>query len=170
MGRVKSIAQRKKKTTNPSSNQPSPRTEDPSTNPQPVNIVPPEIQTKARPRDGLRPEVEWYVAPPSIIVARMVNNYLKKYVMPSDDAFDLYSQPKTTAPASRKKESRQHPGESNSNPSKKRARIEDPPVPVPSKETTPPPAPIDQNPSPAPTDPTPSPAPVDQTPLPTPVD
>ncbi|XP_062119084.1 uncharacterized protein LOC133832806 [Humulus lupulus] len=74
--------------------------------------------------------------------------------MPSDDAFDLYRQPKTTAPASRKRGSMRHPGESNSDPSKKRARTEDPPAPIPSKETTPP-APVDQTPPPAPVDPTP---------------
>ncbi|XP_062113945.1 uncharacterized protein LOC133824949 [Humulus lupulus] len=84
--------------------------------------------------------------------------------MPSDDAFDLYSLPKATAPASRKKESRRHPGESSSNPSKKRARIEDPPAPVPSKETTPPPAPVDQTLPPALVDQTPPPVPVDSTP------
>ncbi|XP_062104263.1 extensin-like [Humulus lupulus] len=85
-------------------------------------------------------------------------------VMPFDDAFGLDSLPKATAPTSRKKESRRHPGESSSDPSKKRAQTEDPPTPVPSKETTPPPALIDQTPPLAPIDPTPPPTPIDQTP------
>ncbi|XP_062085487.1 proline-rich receptor-like protein kinase PERK8 [Humulus lupulus] len=144
MGRVKSIAQRKKKTANPSSNQPSPRTENPSPNPQPVNTGKGKQKLPEHPEPILESSDE--------------------NVMPSDDAFDLYSQPKTTAPASRKKESRRHPGEGSSNPSKKRARTEDLHAPAPSKETTPPPAPIDQTPLPAPVDSTPPPAPVDQNP------
>ncbi|XP_062103452.1 uncharacterized protein LOC133814520 [Humulus lupulus] len=84
--------------------------------------------------------------------------------MTSDHAFDLYSLPKATTPASRKKESRWHPGESSRDPSKNRARTEDPPALVPSKENTPPPAPIDQTLPLAPVDQTPPPALVDSTP------
>ncbi|XP_062100508.1 extensin-like [Humulus lupulus] len=218
MGRMKYIARRKKRTANSPSNQPAPYTEEPSTNPQPIKIVPPKIQTKARPRDGLRPGVEWYVAPPSIVSARMdvrestVGNAtggeipeqhqdvsqpprrratgvtirepsnipraatiltqhgkgkqkLPKYtesilessdenVMNSREAFDRYSKPKAKTSASKRKESRQHPGESSSDPSKKRARTKGPPTPVHSKETTPSPAPVNLTP-PAPVDPTP---------------
>ncbi|XP_062089514.1 uncharacterized protein LOC133796049 [Humulus lupulus] len=134
MGRVKYTVHRKKRTANSPSNQPAPHTEEPSTNPKPVNTVPLEIQTKAQPRDDL---------------CQRSND------MPSNDAFDLYSQPKTTAPASRKKGSKRHPGESSSDPSKKRVMTKDPPTPIPSKETTHPPAPVDQTPPPASVDPTP---------------
>ncbi|XP_062093793.1 uncharacterized protein LOC133799819 [Humulus lupulus] len=74
--------------------------------------------------------------------------------MPYAEAFNLYSNPNAITPTSRKKMSRRHPGESSIDPSKKRARIEDPSTPLPSKETTPPPAPIDPTP-PAPIDLTP---------------
>ncbi|XP_062114350.1 uncharacterized protein LOC133825420 [Humulus lupulus] len=74
--------------------------------------------------------------------------------MPSGEAFDLYSNPNATNFVSMRKESRRHPRESSSDPSMKRARIEDPPAPQPSKDTTPPPAPVDPTP-PAPVDPTP---------------
>ena len=53
MGRMKSIAQRKKNTTKPSTTQPGPWTETPLTTPQPVNTSPPNILTKAQPRDVL---------------------------------------------------------------------------------------------------------------------
>ncbi|XP_062100093.1 uncharacterized protein LOC133805965 [Humulus lupulus] len=82
-------------------------------------------------------------------------------VMSAEDPFDLYSQTKTTTLASRKKESRKHPGESSSNPSRKMTWTEDPPVLVPSKDTTPPPAPVDQTSPPTPIDQTPPPSPTD---------
>ncbi|XP_062089694.1 lysine-rich arabinogalactan protein 18-like [Humulus lupulus] len=91
------------------------------------------------------------------------DNSVSEMVMSAEDPFHLYSQPKTTAPASRKKESRQHPGESSSNPSRKRTRTEDPPIPIPSKETTSPPAPVDQTSPPTPVDQNPPPSPADQT-------
>ncbi|XP_062089581.1 uncharacterized protein LOC133796115 [Humulus lupulus] len=83
--------------------------------------------------------------------------------MTSGDAFKLYNKPKARTSASKRKESRQYPGESSSDPSKKRARTEKPPTPVPSKEITPPPAPIDPTP-PTSIDSTPL-APINPTPL-----
>ncbi|XP_062089291.1 uncharacterized protein LOC133795853 [Humulus lupulus] len=81
------------------------------------------------------------------------------------EAFNLYSNPKAKTPASRRKESKRYPGESSSDPSKKRARTEDPPTHVPSKESTLPPAPVDPTP-PDPFDPIPpalvNPTPPDQ--------
>ncbi|XP_062100141.1 uncharacterized mitochondrial protein AtMg00810-like [Humulus lupulus] len=59
--------------------------------------------------------------------------------MPSDNAFDMYAS--ADAPPTRKKSSRQHTGEGGGEPSRKRARLEDPPTPAPSKSTTPPPPP-----------------------------
>ncbi|XP_062080947.1 uncharacterized protein LOC133785727 [Humulus lupulus] len=70
---------------------------------------------------------------------------------PTDKVFNLYTNPTTTTPASKKKSNRRQPREGCSDPSVKRARTKDPPAPTPSKETTPPPGPADQNP-PAPTD------------------
>ncbi|XP_062118730.1 vegetative cell wall protein gp1-like [Humulus lupulus] len=82
--------------------------------------------------------------------------------MPSGEVFDLYRNPNATAPASRKKASRRHPGESSSDPSKKRAQTENPPAPTPSKDMTSPLAPVDPTP-PASVDPT-STVPIDPTP------
>ena len=82
MGRVKYTARKKKKTSNSSSNQPATNTEGPSNDPQPINFSPPDIQPKARPRDGPRAETNWYVAPPSVILTRMMAKYSKKYVLP----------------------------------------------------------------------------------------
>ena len=82
MGRVKHIARRKKKTTQSPSNQPATNTKGPLNDPQPMNIAPPEIQPKARPRDGLRPKVDWYIVPPRFTSTRMVSRYLKKYGLP----------------------------------------------------------------------------------------
>ncbi|XP_062103730.1 uncharacterized protein LOC133814836 [Humulus lupulus] len=65
--------------------------------------------------------------------------------MPSDNAFDIYAS--ADAPLSRKKSSRQHPRESSGEPSRERARLEDPPAPSPSKSTTPPPPPPRTTPS-----------------------
>ncbi|XP_062109646.1 uncharacterized protein LOC133821232 [Humulus lupulus] len=56
--------------------------------------------------------------------------------------FDRYTAP--AAPSSWKKESKWHRGESSNAPSTKKARTEDLPAAAPSKETTPPPAPLDQ--------------------------
>ncbi|XP_062114441.1 vegetative cell wall protein gp1-like [Humulus lupulus] len=84
--------------------------------------------------------------------------------MSVEDIFDLYSEPEPAARPSKKKGSKQHRGESSSNPPTKKTQIADPPIPVPSKETTPPPAPIDQTSPPAPTDQTRPPAPVNQHP------
>ncbi|XP_062114773.1 proline-rich receptor-like protein kinase PERK8 [Humulus lupulus] len=78
--------------------------------------------------------------------------------MPAKKAFDLY-----TNPASNKKSSQCHPGEGCSDLSAKRARMEDPPAPTPTKETTPPSTPVNQNP-PAPVDQTPPAAPANITP------
>ncbi|XP_062114010.1 actin cytoskeleton-regulatory complex protein PAN1-like [Humulus lupulus] len=163
MGRVKYIARRKKKTTNSPPNQPATRARDPSTNRQPINFALPDIQPKARPHDGPRAkdEVEWYLAPPSVISARTEyfhttnlvadnlaadNLAFTRRVVPSKDAFNIYTNIDVEAPVSRKRGSRRHPGESNSDPSKKKARTVDPPTPTPSKDTTPPPAP--RNPTP----------------------
>ncbi|XP_062089687.1 uncharacterized protein LOC133796226 [Humulus lupulus] len=85
-------------------------------------------------------------------------------VMSAEDPFNLYSELDPVAPASKKKGSRQHRGESSSNPPTKKARTGDPQTPVPSKETTPPPAPIDQSSPPAPKDQTLPPAPANKTP------
>ncbi|XP_062079289.1 uncharacterized protein LOC133783657 [Humulus lupulus] len=81
--------------------------------------------------------------------------------MSSEDLFKLYNVP--TVPSSKKKESRRHCGESSKAPPTKNARTRDPPAAVPSRETTPPPAPLDQTSPLAPTDQTSPPAP-DQTP------
>ncbi|XP_062114579.1 pollen-specific leucine-rich repeat extensin-like protein 3 [Humulus lupulus] len=78
------------------------------------------------------------------------------------------AEPKPVAPSSKKNGSRQHRGESNSNPPPKKARTTDPLIPVSSKETIPPPSPIDQTTPPAPVN-TPPPAPADQTTPPVPV-
>ncbi|XP_062085872.1 vegetative cell wall protein gp1-like [Humulus lupulus] len=83
--------------------------------------------------------------------------------MPAKKAFDLYTNPTSSPPGSRKKSSRCQPREGYSDPSAKKARTEDPPAPTPSKETTPPPGPIDQNPL-SPVNQTPPPAPADTTP------
>ncbi|XP_062118320.1 uncharacterized protein LOC133831934 [Humulus lupulus] len=90
-------------------------------------------------------------------------------IMSAEDLFDLYSEPEPAAPPSKKKWSRQHLGESSSIPLTKKIQIADPPTPASSKETTPPPAPIDQTSPPAPVDQTHPPAPVNQPP-PTPTD
>ncbi|XP_062100281.1 uncharacterized protein LOC133806174 [Humulus lupulus] len=71
MGRVKSIAQKRKKTATPPVEQPAPQAENPSTSPQSEKTSLQEIQIKACLQDVLRPKVEWYVAPPSNITARM---------------------------------------------------------------------------------------------------
>ncbi|XP_062080152.1 predicted GPI-anchored protein 58 [Humulus lupulus] len=147
MGRVKYTARRKKKAANPPSNQLAPRTEDPSINPQPVSIAPPEIQPKAHPRDVLWPAVEWKGKQKLPEYPEPILESSDENVMPSGEAFDLYSNPNATAPASRR-----HPGESSSDPSKKRAWTEDPPAPTHSKDMTPPPAPVDLTP-PAPRNP-----------------
>ena len=82
--------------------------------------------------------------------------------MPSEDMFDLYSAP--DAPASKKKASRRHRGECSKEPPAKKTRTEDLPVAGPSKNTTPPPSPLQQQSLPAPVGSTPPPpAPVDQT-------
>ncbi|XP_062094108.1 uncharacterized protein LOC133800164 [Humulus lupulus] len=75
--------------------------------------------------------------------------------MPTGEAFDLYSNPNAMAPTSRKKVSRWHPRESSSDPSKKKAQADNPPAPTPSRDMTPPPAPVDLTP-PAPRNPIPS--------------
>ncbi|XP_062103526.1 pollen-specific leucine-rich repeat extensin-like protein 1 [Humulus lupulus] len=93
-------------------------------------------------------------------------------VMSTEDLFDLYCEPKPVTPLSKKKGSRQHRRESSKNSPTKKVRTGDPPMPVPSKETKPPPAPIDQTSPPAPVNHThplapvnqPPPAPADQTP------
>ncbi|XP_062112753.1 early nodulin-like protein 1 [Humulus lupulus] len=165
MGRVKYTARRKKKSTNPPSNQPAADIEGPSNDPQPINTSPPEIQPHARPHDDLRPEVDW-----SMVSTRAHSKDGDKGrcpgqhdenqeehqgdVMPSGEAFDLYSNINVEAPARRKRGSRRHPGESSSDPSKKRTQTEDPSAPPPSKDMTPPPAPLDPTPA-APLDPTP---------------
>ncbi|XP_062104325.1 uncharacterized protein LOC133815502 [Humulus lupulus] len=82
--------------------------------------------------------------------------------MSTKDMFELYNVPVPTAPSSKKKGSRQHRGETNQNPPTKKARTGDPPTPVHSKETTPPPTPLDQTSPPAPTDQISPPAPADQ--------
>ncbi|XP_062104255.1 proline-rich receptor-like protein kinase PERK8 [Humulus lupulus] len=95
-----------------------------------------------------------------------------KSVMSAEDLFDLYSEPEPAAPSRKKKGSRQHRGVSSSNPPKKKTQTADPPIPVPSKETMPPPAPIDQTSPPTLVNQTcpptplnqPPPAPADQTP------
>ncbi|XP_062117555.1 uncharacterized protein LOC133831313 [Humulus lupulus] len=51
-------------------------------------------------------------------------------LMPSDEAFDIYAS--ANAPPSKKKSSRQHPGEGSGKPSRKSARPEDPLAPAPS--------------------------------------
>ncbi|XP_062080458.1 uncharacterized protein LOC133785223 [Humulus lupulus] len=89
--------------------------------------------------------------------------------MSAEDPFNLYSEFDPVAPASKKNGSRQHRGESSSNPPTKKAQTGDPPVSDPSKETTPPPAPINQSSPPAPEDQTLPPSPANQTP-PTPAD
>ncbi|XP_062094011.1 protein FAR1-RELATED SEQUENCE 9-like [Humulus lupulus] len=58
-------------------------------------------------------------------------------VMPSNDAFDICAS--ADAPPSRKKSSRKNLVEGSGEPSRKRARPEDPPTPIPSKSTPPPP-------------------------------
>ncbi|XP_062116122.1 uncharacterized protein LOC133830212 [Humulus lupulus] len=85
-------------------------------------------------------------------------------VMSAEDLFDLYNELEPAAPPSKKKGSRQHHGESSSNPLTKKVRTADPPMPAPSKETTPPPAPIDRTSPPAPVNQTHPPAPVNQPP------
>ena len=86
MGRVKSTAQ-KKKITKPFVNQPAPWAEIPLTSGRDENTPEPGIQTQAQPRDVLRPDVEWYVGPPSNITARMLTNYLRKYELPGVTLF-----------------------------------------------------------------------------------
>ncbi|XP_062085880.1 actin cytoskeleton-regulatory complex protein PAN1-like [Humulus lupulus] len=61
-------------------------------------------------------------------------------IMPSDDAFDMWAY--VDAPPTRKKSSRQNPGEGSGEPSRKRARPEDPQALALSKSTTPPPPPL----------------------------
>ncbi|XP_062118878.1 uncharacterized protein LOC133832569 [Humulus lupulus] len=85
-------------------------------------------------------------------------------VMSAEDLFNLYSEPEPAAPPSKKKGSRKHRGESSSNPLTKKFWTADPPMPAPSKETTPPPAPIDQTSPPTPVDQTHPLAPVNQPP------
>ncbi|XP_062074872.1 uncharacterized protein LOC133778870 [Humulus lupulus] len=82
--------------------------------------------------------------------------------MPSEDMFDFYSAP--DAPARKKKASRRHRGECRKDPLPKKAHIEYPPAAGPSKNTTLPPSPVEQQAPPTPVGSTPSPsAPVDQT-------
>ncbi|XP_062103886.1 proline-rich receptor-like protein kinase PERK10 [Humulus lupulus] len=81
MGRVKSTAQ-KKKTQKPSANQPAPQAEIPSTSGRAESTPEPGIQAYAQLRRATRPDVEWYVAPPSRIMIRMIANYIKKYGLP----------------------------------------------------------------------------------------
>ncbi|XP_062104001.1 predicted GPI-anchored protein 58 [Humulus lupulus] len=153
MGRVESVAQ-KKKTSKPSENHPASRAEIPSTSGR-VETIDPEIQTQAHLRNAIRPDVKWYLAPPSTITARMIS-------MPSEEMFDMYSAP--DAPASKKKASRQHRDECSKEPLAKKTHTEEPPAAGPSKTTAPPPSPLEQQTRPAPLESTPSPpAPVDQT-------
>ncbi|XP_062103710.1 uncharacterized protein LOC133814814 [Humulus lupulus] len=153
MGGVKSASQ-KKKTPKPSENRPASWAEIPSTSGR-AETTDPEIQTHARLRNAIRPNVELYLAPPSTITARMIN-------MPSKEMFDMYSAP--DAPASKKKASRRHRGKCSKEPPAKKTRTKDPPAAGPSKNTTPPPPPLEQQTPPAPVESTPSPpAPVDQT-------
>ncbi|XP_062118962.1 actin cytoskeleton-regulatory complex protein PAN1-like [Humulus lupulus] len=87
--------------------------------------------------------------------------------MPSKDMFDLYSVP--DAPASKKKASRQHREECSEEPPAKKSCTEDPPAKKsctedPSKNTIPPPSPLEQQTPPTPVESTLSPpASVDQT-------
>ncbi|XP_062093914.1 lysine-rich arabinogalactan protein 18-like [Humulus lupulus] len=75
--------------------------------------------------------------------------------MPAERAFHLYTNPTSSPPTSTKKLNRCQPGEGCSDPSAKMAQTEGHPTPTPSKETTPPPVPVDHNPPPAPADTTP---------------
>ncbi|XP_062080479.1 uncharacterized protein LOC133785244 [Humulus lupulus] len=90
--------------------------------------------------------------------------------MSTEDLIKLYSEPVPAAPSSKKKGSRPHQGESSKNPPTKKAQTGDPPVPVPSWETTPPPAPLDQTSPPAPVDQIPPPAFAYEMPPPAPAD
>ncbi|XP_062114437.1 uncharacterized protein LOC133825524 [Humulus lupulus] len=76
--------------------------------------------------------------------------------------FDFYSAP--DAPGSKKKASRRHCEECSKDPPAKKACTEDPPAADPSKNTTPPPSPVEQQNMSVPVGSTPSPsAPADQT-------
>ncbi|XP_062093826.1 uncharacterized protein LOC133799850 [Humulus lupulus] len=83
--------------------------------------------------------------------------------MSSGDMFDPYSAP--TAPSSKKKESKRHRGESSKAPSTKKVWTGDPPAVILSRETMPPPSPLDETSPPAPTEQNPTPPePADLTP------
>ncbi|XP_062118844.1 uncharacterized protein LOC133832526 [Humulus lupulus] len=90
--------------------------------------------------------------------------------MSTEDLFELYSKAVPTAPLSKKKGSRPHRGESSKNSPTKKDQIGDPPMPVPSWETTPPSASLDQTSPPIHIDQTPPAAPADQTPPPVSID
>ncbi|XP_062086298.1 uncharacterized protein LOC133792410 [Humulus lupulus] len=82
--------------------------------------------------------------------------------MASEDMFDFYSAP--DAPVSKKKASMRHHGECKKDPLAKRARTKDPLAAGPSKNTTPPPSPVEKKTPSVPVRLTPSPpAPVEQT-------
>ncbi|XP_062104105.1 uncharacterized protein LOC133815266, partial [Humulus lupulus] len=85
--------------------------------------------------------------------------------MESENVFDMYYAPEAPeAPASKKKASKWHHGESSKAPPAKKTRTADPPTDVPSTNATPPPSPLDQQTLPAPAGSTPSPlAPADKT-------
>ncbi|XP_062100873.1 predicted GPI-anchored protein 58 [Humulus lupulus] len=85
--------------------------------------------------------------------------------MDSENVFDMYCAPEVPeAPASKKKASRRHQGESSKAPSAKKSRTADPPANGSSTNATPPPSPLEQQTPPAPVGSTPSPpAPTDQT-------
>ncbi|XP_062103287.1 uncharacterized protein LOC133814329 [Humulus lupulus] len=81
------------------------------------------------------------------------------------NVFNMYCTPEAPeAPASKKKTSRRHQGESSKAPPAKKSRTADPPANVPSTNATPPPSPLERQSPPAPVGSTPSPpAPADQT-------
>ncbi|XP_062108674.1 vegetative cell wall protein gp1-like [Humulus lupulus] len=195
MDRVKSITQKKKKTTTPPAKQPAPRAEKPnletsfdqrSNGSATGGEVPEQHQDVSQPlrkrttgvtirEPSSTPRVAAAPAPPEKGKQKGFE-HPEPILESSDDnvegLFDLYSELEPAAPSSKKKGSRQHRGESSSNPPAKKTQNADPPIPVPSKETTPPPAPIDQMSPPALVDQTrpptpinqPPPAPADQTP------
>ncbi|XP_062112495.1 lysine-rich arabinogalactan protein 18-like [Humulus lupulus] len=85
--------------------------------------------------------------------------------MDSENVFDIYNAPKAPiAPSSKKKTSKQHPGESSKAPPAKKTHTANPPADGPSTNATPPPSPLEQQTPPAPVRSTPSPpAPTEQT-------
>ncbi|XP_062080277.1 uncharacterized protein LOC133785032 [Humulus lupulus] len=79
--------------------------------------------------------------------------------MESENVFHMYCAPKAPeAPASKKKASSRHHGESSKAPSANKTRTADPPADIPSINATPPPSPLEQENLPAPVGSTPSPS------------